>query len=86
MSRDRRLFLAFKANPLPSHQEPTMARAIPMHPELPHLTHLSYFVIGGGQPKGRTEVVRRSRTMENAAQVIQAVLQAHQVKAAGATA
>lgn len=64
----------------------TETRAIPMHPELPHLTHLSYFVIGGGQPRGRTEVLRNSKVMENAAQVIQAILAAHKAKVAPAGA
>ena len=58
MSRDqdRRTFLAFKANPIP--EEPIMDRTVPMHPDLPHLRALSYYLIAGFQPRGRTELWR----------------------------
>jgi hypothetical protein len=89
--RDKRLLLAFMANPNPPPKEPTMtqARAIPMHPDLPHLTHLGYFLIAGGQPRGRTVLVQQpkpSPTVENAAAVIQAIIDGRKQKAMAANA
>lgn len=38
--------------------EAAVARTIPMHHDMPHLRPLSYFLIAGFQPRGRTELWR----------------------------
>lgn len=53
--------------------EETPAKVAPRHPSLPHLTHLAYFFIGGGQPRGRTELYQQPKgpsIMEQAAKVV----------------
>lgn len=64
-------------------------RAYPIHPELPHLRPLSYFLIAGAQPMGRTEILRPTPGrghVESALQVIKAVMKAHADKVAPANA
>lgn len=57
----------------------TQTRTYPMHPELRHLTHLSYYVIGGGQPKGRTELwhprARGTSPLQQASDIVLQVLE-----------